>query len=569
MNKIRTHLIILLLITLAVASCNSSSEETVLDDQEGFVAQVGDFKISDQHFKNELIRFYNRTGQSINLNPEMFETIVHSRLDRYAMVEFARSKGWHETAEAHQEKVMIERKVNMEEFERRFIHDDVEVTENDLRTLFYRVNTSLKASHLFARNLDEANSLYERLQNGESFEGIAAEIFKNPELARNGGDLGYFTVDDMDVAFEDRAYQLDIGEVSQPVKTSRGYSIIKVTDIIETPVITETEFMNRRGELSQIAYDQKLELATRAHMQFVIQSLDINTDLMDELWDLVENSPDYSRDITETENILPGLDQADRDRAIYEHPNFTFTVRDFLQEARYTNPERRQAATEQWIFEEQLAGMAYRRYALGQVIAHPNYNEEYVERSIEETFYSYLISKFDSHVNGLVTVNENEIEQEFSINNEYYVNPLELNLAEIIITREDEAESAWARLQNGEPFKQILNEYTADRDAVKRDGELGFIPIDRFGMMAPTLRDVQPGDFAGPFQISSHRYLIFKVLDRKESTPITYTDAKESVKEFLHEEKKRTLKRELINEAKADFNAIVFTDRLNSLTIEL
>lgn len=56
---------------------------------------------------------------------------------------------------------------------------------------------------------------------GESFEALAEEVFTNPYLANNGGDIGEFTVDEMDIAFENAAFALNVGDVSAPVKPDK------------------------------------------------------------------------------------------------------------------------------------------------------------------------------------------------------------------------------------------------------------------------------------------------------------------------------------------------------------
>ena len=64
-------------------------------------------------------------------------------------------------------------------------------------------------------------------------------------MANNGGRLGYFTFGDMDPAYEDAAFSLSDGEISSPIKTKYGYSIIQVLDRWIQPLISENEFQLR------------------------------------------------------------------------------------------------------------------------------------------------------------------------------------------------------------------------------------------------------------------------------------------------------------------------------------
>ena len=76
----------------------------------------------------------------------------------------------------------------------------------------------------------KASGIRERIINGEPFEQVARGTSDDPSVRLNGGNLGYFTVFQMIMPFEDAAYALKEGAVSDPVRTPYGYHIIKVTD---------------------------------------------------------------------------------------------------------------------------------------------------------------------------------------------------------------------------------------------------------------------------------------------------------------------------------------------------
>jgi peptidyl-prolyl cis-trans isomerase SurA len=76
----------------------------------------------------------------------------------------------------------------------------------------------------------KASDVRERILKGEPFESVARGASDDKSVKINGGNLGYFSVFQMIMPFEDAAYSLKKGSVSMPVRTPYGYHIIKVMD---------------------------------------------------------------------------------------------------------------------------------------------------------------------------------------------------------------------------------------------------------------------------------------------------------------------------------------------------
>lgn len=115
------------------------------------------------------------------------------------------------------------------------IINSVEVTEEEAKT-FYEENPNLfvtpaqvRASHILVAEEEKANELYEKIQAGESFEELAIDNSTCPSGV-NGGDLNFFGKGQMVPEFEEAAYELEVGQVSAPVKTQFGFHIIKLTE---------------------------------------------------------------------------------------------------------------------------------------------------------------------------------------------------------------------------------------------------------------------------------------------------------------------------------------------------
>jgi len=128
--------------------------------------------------------------------------------------------------------------------------DGVKVTEKEIVS-FYEYNNEaynqpkkVKARHILfkvdaesAKEIDEkakekAEAVLTRVRKGEDFAKLAAEHSDCPSKAK-GGDLGYFAKGQMTPAFEEVAFNLKTGEISDLVRTPFGYHIIQVEDIRE------------------------------------------------------------------------------------------------------------------------------------------------------------------------------------------------------------------------------------------------------------------------------------------------------------------------------------------------
>jgi peptidyl-prolyl cis-trans isomerase C len=86
----------------------------------------------------------------------------------------------------------------------------------------------IKCSHILVKKLSEAVAIIERLKKGESFANLARELSIDKGSGKRGGDLGVFGRGIMVKPFEEAAFKLNKGEMTQePVKTEFGYHIIK------------------------------------------------------------------------------------------------------------------------------------------------------------------------------------------------------------------------------------------------------------------------------------------------------------------------------------------------------
>ncbi|MFJ8120030.1 peptidylprolyl isomerase [Bacillus mycoides] len=121
------------------------------------------------------------------------------------------------------------------------------VTEKEIKNLY---KPKLKASHILVKDENTAKEIKEKLNAGEDFAALAKQYSEDPGSKEQGGELPEFGPGKMDPKFEEAAYKLEAGQVSDPIQSSYGYHIIKLTEKKELKPFDQ-EKDNIRKELEQ------------------------------------------------------------------------------------------------------------------------------------------------------------------------------------------------------------------------------------------------------------------------------------------------------------------------------
>ena len=127
------------------------------------------------------------------------------------------------------------------------------------------------ARHILVPTEDEAKAILAQLKGGADFATLAKEKSKDPGAAE-GGDLGYFTKEQMVPEFAEVAFKLGKGELSDPVKTQFGWHIIKVEDKRIRPTPT---FEQVKPQIENyVAHRAQAELVENMRKSATVERLD-------------------------------------------------------------------------------------------------------------------------------------------------------------------------------------------------------------------------------------------------------------------------------------------------------
>lgn len=122
------------------------------------------------------------------------------------------------------------------------------------------VQEQVWARHILVATEEEARAVLDRLNGGESFVSLAAELSTDTSNKDQGGDLSWFTADKMVEPFSQAAFSLQIGEISQPVQTDFGWHIIQVLGHENRPLTPDALNQVKQTEFSKWVEEMKTEL---------------------------------------------------------------------------------------------------------------------------------------------------------------------------------------------------------------------------------------------------------------------------------------------------------------------
>jgi peptidyl-prolyl cis-trans isomerase D len=203
----------------------------------------------------------------------------------------------------------------------------VQVTPDDLRTYYdqhreqYRVPEQVKVSHILIKTplpgpdnkVDEkgaaeaqrrAEDLLKQVKSGANFEDLAKKYSEDPGSAKQGGSLGWIGKGQTVPEFEKTAFSLPKGQISDLVKSSYGFHIIRVDDKQEAHMKTLDEV---KADIEPILKHQKAQQAAQAKADNLLKQA--RTQTLDAAAS-AQGIPVITSDFFSRKDMLPGLGPA-------------------------------------------------------------------------------------------------------------------------------------------------------------------------------------------------------------------------------------------------------------------
>ncbi len=130
-----------------------------------------------------------------------------------------------------------------------------------------------RASHILLDDYETAMAVYNRLKKGSRFESLAMDYSRDRLTAKLGGDIGYFSADQVELPFAEAVKGLNEGDYSKPVRTSYGFHIIKLTERVTAGTLLDSL------EATKMIENQLLAGRRAAGFQKIVDSLRAGADI--------------------------------------------------------------------------------------------------------------------------------------------------------------------------------------------------------------------------------------------------------------------------------------------------
>lgn len=165
---------------------------------------------------------------------------------------------------------------------KKLLEPRIEITDDQIQAYFdenkasFNTPEQVEASHILVADEKTAKEVKKKLDDGEDFADLAKEYSTDTATKENGGELGYFSSGQMVEEFEKAAFSMDVDEISDPVETTNGWHIIKVTGHKDA---VEAKLDDHKDEIKDALFEQQMNTEYSTWLTEIQAKYDIDNKL--------------------------------------------------------------------------------------------------------------------------------------------------------------------------------------------------------------------------------------------------------------------------------------------------
>ena len=523
-------------VLLFLGGCAQSSDR---EDKGALpLVQIADYTITLQEFvtyEKKLPERLRSSASGIEARYEHLQGLV----DRQLMLLEGERKGYRNLPElkARLEKMVHQRLI--EQVTQENVDQKVSFTKEELKEAYERYNLGWMVwpARILVETEEEARQIVRQLEEGGDFSRLAREHSLAEEADRGGEMGGFFRKKDTTPPVQKALHDaLSIGEVSEPVRTGRGYEIFKLLDKKRMPfddLRDEIAARMRTRKWVQRRYDYVEELKRRFGVVYH-----------------VEHTP----------AVLEGIGGEKKASATLDAALITFQgsqlrtgtvialVKDLKKGPLPADSLALFGQIDRWILSDSLMVLAARQSGLGQ-------DSEFLawkERTAKELMVEELRTR---EVLNRIEVSQEEVRQFYEEQIDQYSVPGEIYLTEVLVNTWDKAAEVLHAEEKGESLEELARKYSV-RPKIKvlnnqvNVDENGHMTIGAYQRSAyrgilEAQTNQKVGQLQGPIETEG-RFAIIRLDQPIEVIPLPYEKVRRHVRYKVKKEKSQVLFEQLI-----------------------
>lgn len=561
--KYTTRITMGLLALMMVFSCSKSKDEILVADVEGRQITLARF---EQSYQNVDPKFLPQVGGF-----EGRKAFLTTMINKEVMALKADELGYDKDAYVVQGIEMF-KKMGLQAAYLKFkVADKVKITEEDIRGYYNKDGLTLTVKQILLDTMEEAEEVYQLLQEGNDFETICKRYSKAPDASIGGKVLtaafGGFAPD-----FQDELFELPTGGICSPIETPYGYFVIKVLKKEKKSTVRPYEQERERFERVARGYTEMMlsselseSIREKANWQWhydgirtVFEALPPDRPL--------SNPPSRSSE----EYPLLKLSEEDLKKPMLSYNDRVITVADYSkiydESSFFERPRRdyRWGGVKRILLERGMNELIAKEMDESGIE-----NEPEVAKMLQNKREELMVGKmYEDLIVKPIQFEEEELVSYYNDNLENFKVPEQRSFGVILTGDRTNALEAYQKLQDGENFTSVVLAYSIDEETKQNNG-----------ITQPFVKGEQPefdeigfslgkiGDVSQPFQ-TTKGWAILKLIEQTRPKTLPFAQARSAIEGALRSQRTDALLKEKLEAWKSTMNIKIFENNLKKADLE-
>jgi peptidyl-prolyl cis-trans isomerase SurA len=394
----------------------------------------------------------------------------------------------------------------------------------------------------------KVESVREAIIKGADFAEMARQHSDDTGTKDEGGDLGYFQRRMMVKEFDETAFNLEIDEISDPVKTNYGYHIIKLTGKKSNPTLEQS----------------------REELKNMYKQIKYNSDharLIDQLkrkysYELNESSVEFAAARTDTLKVNEKLGEAVngiKNQPLFSYAGKTITTGEFLNRVLRSTDFTNKTADKNFYYEA-LNKISADYLLEEEAMVLENSNPEFAALMEDYRNGIFIFKLQDDEVWSKVKQDSVRLLEFYEKTKENYTLPYRVNFSEIYTRNDSLAGYYYALLQNGADFDDLAARYTERPGMKDKNGQYGFTD-PMINKLAGAALKLNPGEYSEPKNITGGNSIL-KLIAVDQARLKTFEEAKAEVSGAFQDAESKRIEQEYLDRLKKRYKPEIYYGKL-------